>query len=202
MTELAPPRVPADALDGWRLIEDDASSPVSVGRLGVATRTLVYEDAALAATANERVGIDLDGLCRVFVAGRLSLTPSPPHSRTLTRLVSARTSDRFATSLRERGFRAAEATTSRDFDVGGSEGRLTRYEALCDARDDATGPVLDVTGWLAVWPVTAGFLFAGGTYPAEVREGDRPPATASLADVLDPDAFREELFELVRGVED
>ena len=214
MTDLEPPRVPADALDRWRLVEDETGRPFSVGPVGVAARTLVYERAARAERVRERPGLDaerpgLDGSCRFFFAGRIRLTPAPTPSPALTRLVAAAAAGSFGEQLGERGFRGVDRVETRDYRApNGSEGRLVRYEARCAPESESAGDgspadraVFEVLGWLAVWPADREFLFAGGTYPVGVREIGSERDAAALADSLDPDTAREELFELVRETE-
>jgi hypothetical protein len=185
---VAPPSVPEGRLDGWRLTDDREDVPFAAPGLTVTARVLVYEDAALRETIRDRVGMDRNW--RFYLAGRLELAPSPPGSGALRRLVASRASAGFADRLAERGFGSVEAVERRPFRVGDVDARLVRYRATCPVED----VTLPVEAWLAVWAPDRTFRLSGGAYPTGVRGND----DGGLRDLLDPDAFRDDLFALIR----
>ncbi|WP_224269354.1 hypothetical protein [Haloprofundus salinisoli] len=207
-----PPAVPEDRLDGWQRVESSVERPFDAGIVRATAHTLVYEDEErrdrIAERTRER------RIRRFFFASRVLLTPRPPASRTLLRLVADRSMAGFEDELRERGLRSVERAEVRQFDVRGHDARLARY----DARSRAVARVVTVQGWLAVWPTDARgeFLLAGGAYPTGVdepptdgsddssfhgsdgAEGNESDEAAALSETFDPERFREELFELIR----
>ncbi|WP_224336683.1 hypothetical protein [Haloprofundus halobius] len=195
---VSPPTVPEDRLGGWRRVESSVDRLFDAGLVRATAHTVVYE----AEAPHERSVGGADGTRaeRFFFASRLRLTPRPPPSRMLWRLVADRSMAGFEDQLRERGFLAADRVEERRFGVRGTDARLARYEA----RSRVDGTVVSVQGWLAVWPTDARgeFLLAGGAYPTGVV--DERSATASAAeaasfDASDPERFREELFALIRA---
>jgi hypothetical protein len=192
------PTVDADRLDGWRLVEKSSETPFDVRMLRVVAHTAVYEDARLRERVRERAGVD--GRWRFFLASRIGLTPSPPRSAALERLVADRATDTFERRLGDRGFEGVERTGDREFQVDGSDARLTRFVARCPVANLE----LDVEAWLAAWHgseskrgESGGYLVAGGGYPRRVVGDDgRREAVASE---FDAGRFREELFELIRA---
>jgi hypothetical protein len=182
------PSLPSEGLDGWRRASDTEETPFSAPGLTVTARVLVYEDATLQAAVRERTGVDRS--LRFFLAGRLELAPSPPVTGALRGLVASRASRGFADRLESRGLSAVERVERRSLRVGDDDARLFRYEAAC-ALDRLA---LDVEGWLAVWAPDGAFRLAGGAYPTAVTDGD-----ADVAALLDPDAFRTDLFDLIRA---
>ncbi|WP_101297701.1 DUF6517 family protein [Halegenticoccus soli] len=188
----SPPAVPGDRLAGWRPIEESTETPFSTGFFAVTAHAAVYEDADLRASIRERTGADRTW--RIFLAGRLVLTPPIPVTAALERLVASRTAEGFARQLRDRGFSSVRRTGARSFPVDGVEARLTAYDAVCET-GDAT---LAVEAQVAVWRDGGEFLFAGGAHPTAVREADDATA-AALGELLRPEAFRDELFGLIRA---
>ncbi|MFB6303169.1 MAG: hypothetical protein ABEH78_09960 [Haloferacaceae archaeon] len=71
--------------------------------------------------------------------------------------------------------------------------RVVRYEATLDVE----GVVVDADGWIAVWADADGFLLAGGAYPRAVRSA--AGAESEVSERIDPDAFRADLFALIRA---
>jgi len=192
---VAPPSVPSERLTDWRQASDITETPFSAGGLTVTARILLYEDDRLRGTVRERTGLDRSW--RFFLASRLELEPSPPVTGMLRRLVASRASRGFADRLGDRGFVDVDRTERRSLRVGDADARLFRYDARCRVE----GVTLDVDGWLAVWDPNGAFRLAGGAYPTAVVAGG-PAAeevVAALEAHLDPEAFRAELFELIRG---
>lgn len=190
---VAPPSVPDAHLDGWRRTADAEETLFSAVGLTVSAHTLLYEDDRLRAAVRERTGLDRSW--RFFLAGRLELTPSPPVTGALRGLVSARASRGFADRLEDRGFVDVDVVERRSFRVGDDDARLYGYDAQCPV-DDVT---ISADGWLAVWAPDRSFRLAGGWYPTGVE--DDGETGARLADLLDPDGFREDLLALIRGTD-
>jgi hypothetical protein len=193
---VAPPSVPSERLTDWRQVSDTTETPFSAGGLTVSAGIRLYEDDRLRGTVRERTGLDRSW--RFFLAARLELDPSPPVTGPLRRLVASRASRGFADRLGDRGFVDVDRAERRSLRVGDADARLFRYDARC--RVD--GVTLDVDGWLAVWAPDRAFRLAGGAYPTAVVGADGSAAedvVETLETHLDPEAFRAELFELIRG---
>lgn len=191
MTDDLFPDVPEERLSsgGWRRVERTSETLFGLPALRVEGYTLVYERPDLREAVREAFeGVDLPW--RFFFATRLSFSPPLPAgigalSLLPTVLVAAR--KQFAADLRERGFETVERGRSRRLHTdAGDRARLTSY----DARFDAGAMGADVEAWLAVWVREGEFRLAGGVYP-----------TSGLGPVtVEPERYREALFELIRGV--
>ncbi|MFB6108086.1 MAG: hypothetical protein ABEJ82_04485 [Haloplanus sp.] len=188
---VTPPSVPEDRLDGWRRVDDGEETLFSAAGVTVTAHLVRYEDDRLRERVRERTGLDRSW--RFFLAGRLELSPAPPVTAPLRGLVAARASRGFADRLGDRGFEGVEVTDRRRLRVGDENARLFGYEARCPL-DDVT---LSVDGWVAVWAPDRAFRIAGGAYPTGVAGGGE--TAARLRDCLDPSAFRDDLFALIRG---
>jgi hypothetical protein len=189
-----PPSVPETRLADWRHAGDTTETPFAAPGLTVTARIRLYEDDRLREAVRERTGVDRSW--RFFLATRLELSPSPPVTGALRGLVASRASRGFVDRLVDRGFEDVDRVERRSLRVGDQDARLFGYDARC--RVDRV--VLSVDGWLAVWAPDRAFRLAGGAYPTAVVDGEGETAD-TLANRLDPDAFRAELFELVRGVD-
>ncbi|MFB6080130.1 MAG: hypothetical protein ABEJ81_03935 [Haloferacaceae archaeon] len=186
-----PPPIDPDRLAGWRRTETSVETVLDLGWVAVTTATVVYEDPGLRERVREATRIDRTW--RFFFATRLD-APGPSGSGALRRLVTAGATAGFVERLEARGFADVTEAGRRRFHVGESEAHAVRYEAV--RRVD--GVVVEVDGWIAVWPdVADGFLLAGGAYPTGVRSatGDLP----GLSALFDPEAFRADLFALIRA---
>lgn len=188
------PTVPDERLTGWRQVEQDVTSPFSLPVLRVTAATVVYEDADLRERVREH--LDHDGQWRFFVASRVELTPSPPPSEPLFRLVASQAASNFERTLSDRGFRSSFRHPSRSFRVRDAEARLYGFDANGSVGDATLG----VRAWVAVWPADGSYLVAGGAYPVHVRRvsADSEADTDGLATFFDAETFRAELFELIR----
>jgi hypothetical protein len=191
----SPPAVPADRVAGWRLVDERVETPFDIRLVTVTAHTSVYDDPDLAAAIRDQTATDGPG--RFFLASHVVLQPQPPSSDALRRLVTDRVARDFARQLRERGFTSVEQRSRRSFSVAGSDARLVAYDGRCTLGS----LTLDVRAWLAVWQVDGDFLLAGGAYPTSVRSSDDETASEVIAALLRPQAFRDELFELIRSVE-
>lgn len=201
-SDVPPPAVPSP--EGWRVVSEEATTPFDALVVSVRARTVLLADERL----RERVGAatesasggdgdaspDDDATWRFFFASRLRLEPAAPPSRAVTRLVTNRANAGFADVLRGRGFDSVRAADSRPFRIRGETADLTRYRARVSLR----GFVVLAEAYVAVWPDDGGYLVAGGAYPRRVESG---PAAGELSALLDPERFREELFEMVRATE-
>ena len=193
------PAVPTDALDGggWRERERRETRAFDAKVVSVDAATVVYEDVALRDRLREATG--LDRLWRFFVASRLTLTPATPPSPSLTKLVANRAHAGFADTLGERGVEGVRRTGDGATDAGYAvaalreDSRVAGYEALC--RFGGVG--VRARGWAAVRPVDGAYLLVGGADPTALREAPDEATADAVADALDPDAFREDLFALM-----
>lgn len=185
------PDVPVDRLsnDGWTRVERTVEALFSLPTLRVEGYTLLYERSDLREAVRAAFG-EVDLPWRFFFATRLSFSPPlPPAVGAFSLFPTVLTAARreFAADLRERGFEAVTRERSQRIHVEtGDRARLTPYEARFDAGEVAA----EIAAWLAVWVHAGEFRIAGGAYP-----------TSGLGSMtLEPDRYREELFELIRGV--
>lgn len=223
------PGVPTDRLadGGWRQLTSTKEAVFQTPMASVIGRTLVYEDEPLR-TALASVGADdllarvreqaggntgtlVDtgddgGAWRFFFATRLSFRPplAPgigPASMQPT--VESEARREFAGDLEARGFRnLTRGRGQRYRTAAGDRARLTKYSATLplETVDESADP-LEIEGWLSVWHTGSSFRVAGGAYPvrgldtllADCDPDDRP--------ATDPKAYRNDLLELLRGVE-
>jgi hypothetical protein len=224
-----PPTVPRERLDagGWRLVSDATEDPAyeqSIGPVTVtaATRTLVYEDAALRREVAERTLGRADARLATFFATRATFDPDltdlPAGREQLLDRVESASRRTFQRRLKRAGLagvtRTGEATMSVE---SGAEARLTNYEGtyafggfavgIGDRRMTVEGGEIPVSGHLAAWFGDDSVLVAGGAYPAAnfEREVTKTPSEAIRLTIavdlgLAPAAYREELFGLMRRV--
>ncbi|WP_136689547.1 hypothetical protein [Halorhabdus amylolytica] len=194
------PAVPRDdlAAGGWTLRDRRQEVRAEVAGFTVRAFERRYEDDALRADIREAGGPD--HLWRLFYATQLSFTPPlPPVFGPAMALPKVRAAAReeFAEQLREEGLVDVEEGEDERFEVAsGTRAKLTRYDAVLPVETGGDEREVPMEGWIASWHDGA-MLLAGGLYPA-----------VGLADMLDvpnivyePDASREELRSLIRGVE-
>jgi hypothetical protein len=202
MTPPAPPTLPEDRLAGWRQVDRTTDRPFEVGPVAVTATTVVYEDERLRRRLHETT--DIDDQWRFFFASRLAISPTTPPSGALRRLVTDRARRGFRDRLRDRGFESPAERDRRTIRIDGVEADVTAYDATCRLGDLR----LSVVGWLAVWPDGTEFLLAGGAYPTAVVEnggdeedgvGAGESGSGAVAEHLDPDEFRDDLFALIRA---
>ncbi|WP_135664391.1 hypothetical protein [Halorhabdus rudnickae] len=194
------PTVPLDRLkaDGWSLRDCREEVRAEVAGFTVRAFERRYEDDSLRADVRDAGGPD--HLWRLFYATRLSFTPPlPPGFGPAMALPKVRSAAReeFAEQLRDEGLVDIEESGDERLEVAsGTRAKLTRYDATLPVETGDGEGVVPMEGWIASWHDEA-MLLAGGLYP-----------TVALADALDvpdlgydPEASREELQSLIRGVE-
>ncbi|ELZ82210.1 hypothetical protein C455_03334 [Haloferax larsenii JCM 13917] len=187
---LASPTLPA--LDGWVRVDESTDRLFQFGLVRVTARTVVYEDDAI----RSRVPEAGDDTWRFLFASRLVIRPRTPPSAALTRLVRNGATTEFKSRLRDRGFSDIQRVDSRTLAVDDGEAEVVHYTATVTVN----GVDLLADAYVAVTPVDGEFLLTGGAYPREVVGGDEETA-AALRDVIDPERFREEFFDVVRRME-
>ncbi|MCO8266160.1 DUF6517 family protein [Haloferax sp. AB510] len=215
---------------GWEYIGGHSLDPAferSVGPASVsaAFETLVYEDMDLSETLKEKTLGQAEGQFSLFFATRVTLNPSlsnlPGTVRgTVVDLVEKHARKHYEGQLRDVDVTDIEQTDTRSTTVDtGDSARVTEYGATI-AFDEITFPFtdekeftiesqeFDVSGMLAVWEHDGTILVAGGAHPGENIELSvtKEPTEAIEVSVdidleLTPDAYREELRSLVKGVE-
>lgn len=185
-----PPAVDADRLAGWRRTETTAETVFDFAGIEVTTATVVYEDPDLRARVREATGVDRTW--RFFFATRVDV-PGPADSGPLRRLVTDRATSGFVDRLEGRGFADVREAERRRLRVGAATAQAVRYEAIVRGE----GVTVDADGWIVVRPDVEGFVLAGGAYPRAIRPASATDAWPS--GLLDPDAFRADLFALVRA---
>ena len=173
---------------GWRAVETDRETVLNVGPARVTVETVLFEDDDLRGRVREATGIDRTW--RFAFAGAVDV-PGSSGSGALRRLVTDRARRGFADRLRDRGFEGVDRAGERSLDGTPA----ARYVARVRVDDVAA----DAEGWLAVRPAgDRRFRLAGGAYPRAVASAPDDATTGSLAELFDPERFREELFAFLR----
>jgi hypothetical protein len=162
----------------------------------VLAHTLVYEDTTLRARVAEATNVD--HTWRFFFATRLGFDPPLPPltgNASVYGTVRSEARDAFVEDLRGRGVdRVERGRTERVRTETRDRVSLTRYRGRYRL-ETGDGPVdVPVAGLLGVWTHDGDFRLAGGWYPDQSLA-----ATLDGAPETDPNAFRDELLDLVRG---
>ncbi|ELZ99038.1 hypothetical protein C440_01740 [Haloferax mucosum ATCC BAA-1512] len=186
---LAPPTLPP--LEGWTRVDESTDRLYQFGLVRVTARTVVYEDEAIRA----QVPTPDDNPWRFLFASRLVIRPRTPSSVALTRLVRNGATTEFTSRLRNRGFTDIRRLDSRTLGVRNETADIVRYAATITV----SGVELTADASLAVVPADGEFLLVGSAYPREIVGGDEETA-AALRECLDPERFRDEFVEIVRGI--
>ncbi len=227
---VAPPQVPTDALQsgGWtkqsettdETVFEEAFGPVTVK---AKASSVAYEDTELAARVREDTLGAIDATLALFTATRIDLAPSvdelgPVQGEVRSRIeTTAR--EQLRTELRTAGLENIERRTTGTLEVaGGAEADLTEYTATYPVGDiefpvttgktlTIEGGALSIAALLAVWAADGNYLVSGGAYPAENFATAESTALSDAISVdvevdlgMTPEAYRDELLELLTGV--
>ncbi|SFR50333.1 DUF6517 family protein [Halogeometricum limi] len=215
---------------GWAQLDDVTQDPAFEEEFGpvtvtASTRTLLYEDAALREEIAEKTLGQASSQFATFFATRvtfdpdLTSLPAGAGRQQLLDQVESQSRQQFQNRLKDAGLAPVERVNTGTFEVAsGTSARLTEYEAtfafegfgVTVGDEDITveGGEIPVAGHLAAWIANDSVLVSGGAYPAAnfARTMEQSPSAAIDLTVdidlgLTPDAYREELFELMRHVE-
>jgi hypothetical protein len=162
----------------------------------VLAHTLVYEDTGLRARVAAATGVD--HTWRFFFATRLGFDPPLPPltgNASVYGTVRSEARDAFVDDLRGRGVdRIERGRTERARTETRDRVSLTRYRGRYRLETGGNPVDVPVAGLLGVWTHDGDFRLAGGWYPDQSLA-----ATLDGAPETDPNAFRDELLDLVRG---
>jgi hypothetical protein len=215
---------------GWTQVDDVTEDPAYEREVGPATftassRTLLYEDTQLRTAIEDKTLGQASAQFATFFATRVTFDPdvtSLPAGAGRQQLldqVESQSRAAFRSRLEAAGLSPVERTGTGTLDVAsGESARLTDYEATYafegfsvgfgDADIAIEGGEIPVAGHLAAWIANDSVLVAGGAYPAAnfARKATQSPTEAITVTVnidlgLRPEAYREELFGLMRHVE-
>ncbi|MFB6094945.1 MAG: hypothetical protein ABEJ71_00635 [Halodesulfurarchaeum sp.] len=228
---VALPDVPEEQLEagGWkqrsvnrgRTVLNRNFGPVSVKAVA---SSVVYTDVELSRTVAERTLGMVDATLAMFFATRIDMAPAidelGPIQEKVERLIMDTAGQKLRTRLQGVGLEDVTKTGTGTLTVDtGQEARLRTYRANYPV-PDFTFPVTDGTtvtipgtdlaieALLAVWASDAGYLVAGGAYPAEnySKSISRDLSSAITVSVdidlgLRPSAYRTEVRDLMTAVE-
>lgn len=227
---VAPPRVPEDTLSagGWTKTEETTDRTVFEEEMGPVTVEAVassvdYEKTALAERVREDTLGAVEGTIAMFSATRIDLAPSvdelgPVAGEVETR-IEANAREELRTTLEDAGLSPIERAGTGTLPLAsGAEAALTEYTAVYRVEDmtfplqggesvTIEGTDLPIEALLAVWAAEGNYLVAGGAYPAanvvDTTETEISDAISVAIEIdlgLEPEAYRDELLELVTGV--
>ncbi|MFC6797950.1 hypothetical protein [Haladaptatus sp. DYSN1] len=214
---------------GWKLIDERDGNlfteRYSGATVSAAAHTLTFEDRALADTLAERTLDTVDAQMAVFFAGRVDFSPdlddlpAAVGRKEVMEQVKQNAKADFETRLEDAGLTdisEGEATTFTP-DTG-ETGELVEYTArfpfegftfdvTTEKSVAISGGDIAITGWLAIWHHGDSTLVAGGAAPAENYAESLTEELSSGVSVtvdidlgLEPDAYSEEIFSLMRSV--
>jgi hypothetical protein len=190
--------------DGWALSEQTSETVFKLSAASITGHTRVYEDERLRTVVREATDGELDRTWRFFFAMRLSFSPSLPPGvgpMAVFGTVASEADKTFVSDLQERGFRDVSKSRRERIRVDSSDrARLRTYSATVDVDIPGEGVrPLDTAGFMAVWTTDGSFRLAGGAYPRTPLDEFLDVEDERLA--TDPQGFREELLDLIRGVQ-
>lgn len=193
-----PPAPSLPSLDerGWERTDAREEVRFELPTMRVLANTLVYEDTDLRARVRETTGVD--HTWRFFFATRLAFDPPlPPLTGNASVYGSVRSEarDAFVEDLRSRGIdRIERGRTERTRTETGDRVSLTSYRGTYRLTADESSVNVPFSGLLGVWTHDGDFRLAGGCYPDQSLS-----VTLSGAPETDPNTFRNDLVDLVRG---
>ncbi|MGM0371503.1 MAG: hypothetical protein ACQEQJ_03250 [Halobacteriota archaeon] len=227
---VALPSVPDDALDsgGWEQLDQTKDETVIEETYGPVTveavaSSVTYTDAALREQVRADTLSTVETDLALFSATRIDMAPSvdelgPVRSEVKKQIRTAAIEELRAqmdaagiTNVEETGtgtIEVASGTTAEMTELTGSYPvEDMKFPVSEDTAITIEGGELPVDAVLAVWSANGNYLVAGGAYPAEnfTRETDTALTDAISVSVdidlgLTPDAYREELLDLIAGV--
>jgi hypothetical protein len=190
------PSVPSLTEQGWERTDEREEVRFELPTMRVLAHTLVYEDTALRARVAAATGVD--HTWRFFFATRLGFDPPLPPltgNASVYGTVRSEARDAFVDDLRGRGVdRIERGRTERARTETRDRVSLTRYRGRYRLETGGNPVDVPVAGLLGVWTHDGDFRLAGGWYPDQSLA-----ATLDGAPETDPNAFRDELLDLVRG---
>jgi hypothetical protein len=190
------PSVPSLTEQGWERTDEREEVRFELPTMRVLAHTLVYEDTGLRARVAAATGVD--HTWRFFFATRLGFDPPLPPltgNASVYGTVRSEARDAFVDDLRGRGVdRIERGRTERARTETRDRVSLTRYRGRYRLETGGDPVDVPVAGLLGVWTHGGDFRLAGGWYPDQSLA-----ATLDGAPETDPNAFRDELLDLVRG---
>jgi hypothetical protein len=190
------PSVPSLTEQGWERTDEREEVRFELPTMRVLAHTLVYEDTGLRARVAAATGVD--HTWRFFFATRLGFDPPLPPltgNASVYGTVRSEARDAFVDDLRGRGVdRIERGRTERARTETRDRVSLTRYRGRYRLETGGDPVEVPVAGLLGVWTHGGDFRLAGGWYPDQSLA-----ATLDGAPETDPNAFRDELLDLVRG---
>ncbi|WP_372911013.1 hypothetical protein [Salinigranum sp.] len=190
------PSVPSLTEQGWERTDEREEVRFELPTMRVLAHTLVYEDTSLRARVAAATGVD--HTWRFFFATRLGFDPPLPPltgNASVYGTVRSEARDAFVDDLRGRGVdRIERGRTERARTETRDRVSLTRYRGRYRLETGGDPVDVPVAGLLGVWTHDGDFRLAGGWYPDQSLA-----ATLDGAPETDPNAFRDELLDLVRG---
>jgi hypothetical protein len=227
---VALPEVPTEKLQagGWKKHSEVTDETVFEQDYDVLTveavaSSVTYGDKALRTQVSEDTLGAVDTDLALFSATRMDMAPSVdelgPIQEQLTDRIQSAAVSQLVDRMAEAGVENVQQTDTGTIEVaGGATADLIElsgtyatpameFPVQADRTITIEGTELPIDALLAVWPADGNYLVAGGAYPAanvaQTTETALTDAISVTVDVdlgLRPDAYREELLELVGNV--
>jgi hypothetical protein len=213
------PTIPGELLDGWDERVREESVVFRIPAVSAIGHTVLYDDRRLR-EGLERAGYgDLlaseassedtvvddggGGYWRFLFASGVSFRPPLAAGigpASLRPIVVAEARRSFQRDLQSRGFEAVDRGRNQRLRTdAGDRASLVKYTARYPFEDAPTDE-LRIEGWLAVWATGGEFRIAGGAYPISGLEELLAVLYSDERPAIEPNAYREELLELIRSV--